>query len=274
VSAWIVRLLAAVGLTAGLLTAAGHAVVDAAAPAAQQLSVTADTMDIDAATRVLTATGHVRISDGRTTATAMRATLFQREGRGVLAGEARVRSPQGVLGGNEITVDYTTALITRITASGAASLDAEEVRITAQTIVIVPTTDTMTAHRDVTFSAKPDIVATGAELTYQRSMGVTTLQGQARLRSRDGVIESDRIESYRHPERLVATGNVHGVYRDIDVRSRAAEVLGAEKMAVFTGEVQLVQPGRRLTSEKVTVWYAARRVAAEGQTWMRIEPTP
>jgi lipopolysaccharide export system protein LptA len=64
------------------------------------------------------------------------------------------------------------------------------------------------------------------------------------------------------------------MYRDIDVRSHAAEVLGAEKRAVFTGDVHLTQRGRRLTTEKVTVWYGEGRVVAEGQTWIRVEPQP
>lgn len=259
--------------------AAGSAVAFAIAapatpPAVSQVAITADAMSIDAATRVATASGRVRITDGKTTATAARATLFQKEGRGVLVGEARVTGPQGVLEGEEIRVEYTTAAITKITASGNASLDVEGGLVSARIVTIVPSTDTVTAQRDVTFFSKPDIIAKGAELVYQRAKGIAMLQGQARLQNRDGVIEGDRLEGFKQWERLVATGGVHGVYRDIDVRSRAAEVLGAEKRAVFTGEVQLTQPGRRLTTEKVTVWYEAGRVVAEGQTWIRIEPTP
>ncbi len=273
----ITRSLTAAALAGSLLAAPASAVVLAAAappPPASQVTITADTMSIDAATRVATASGRVRVTDGKTTATATRATLFQKEGRGVLEGEALVRGSQGVLAGDQIVVEYTTAAITKITASGKASLDVEGALVTAQAVSIVPATDTVTAQRDVTFFAKPDIVARGAELVYQRSKGIATLQGQARLQNRDGVIEGDRLEVFKRPERLVATGSVHGVYRDIDVRSRTAEVLGAEKMAVFAGEVQLTQPGRRLTTEKATVWYAAGRVVAEGQTWIRIEPSP
>ncbi len=264
----IVRL----GIVVALLTAAGLA--GAALAAGSPVTITADSMSLDATTRVATASGRVRISDGQTTATATRATLFHNEGRGVLVGGARVTGPQGVLEGEEITIEYTTVAITKIKANGKARLEVEGGRVMAQAVTIVPATDTVTAQRDVTFSTRPDIVARGGELVYQRSKGTATLVGQASLQSRDGVIEGDRIEGFKRLERLVATGSVRGRYRDIDVRSRAAEVLGAEKKAVFTGDVHLTQPGRRLTTEKVTVWYGEGRVVAEGQTWIRIEPTP
>jgi len=273
VSGRIARALAAAGLTAALLC--GPAIGPAgAAAAATQVTITADTMSVDATTRVGTATGRVRITDGKTTATAARATLNHREGRGVLSGQARASGPQGVLEGDEITVEYTTAVITKITARGQANLEVEGSLVSAQIVTIVPATDTVTAQRDVTFFTQPDIVARGAQLVYQRSQGTATLEGRARLQNRDGFVEGDRIDGFKRWERLVVTGDVHGAYRDIEVRSRAAEVLATEKKAVFTGEVRLSQPGRRLTTEKVTVWYGAGRVVAEGQTWIRIEPIP
>ncbi len=262
----------AAGLLAGPV--AGSQSPSARPTAKPQVTITADVMHLDATTLMGTATGRVRITDGTTTATAARATVFHREGRGVLAGQARVAGPQGMLEGEEITVEYTTASITKIVATGQASLDVEGSLVSARVVTIVPSTDTVTAQRDVTFFTKPDIIARGTELVYQRSKGQVTLQGQARLQNRDGLIEGQRMEGFKRWERLVVTGDVHGVYRDIEVRSRAAEVLGAEKKAVFTGDVHLAQPGRRLTTEKVTVWYGSGRVVAEGQTWIRIEPTP
>ncbi len=266
------RRIIAAGFVLAFLTAGGLG--RAAIAAGPQVTITADTMSLDATTRVATASGRVRISDGQTTATAARATLFHKEGRGVLVGGARVTGPQGVLVGEEITVEYTTAAITKISASGKASLESEGSRVRAQAVAIVPATDTVIAQRDVSFSTRPDIVARGMELIYQRSKGTATLSGQAYLQNHDGVLEGDRIEGFKSLERLVATGSVRGRYRDIEVRSRAAEVLGAEKKAVFTGDVYVIQPGRRLTTEKVTLWYGAGRVVAEGQTWIRIEPTP
>ncbi|MDR7521369.1 MAG: LptA/OstA family protein [Armatimonadota bacterium] len=238
------------------------------------LHISADEMHIDAATRVAVAVGRVRISDGTTTATAARATLYHREGRGVLAGQARVRGPQGLLEGDEITVWYTARAITRIVARGAASLEAEASLVTARVVTIAPSADTVTAEREVTLFVPPDVVATGARLVYQRARGTAVLEGRGRVANPDGFIEADRIEGTRRMASAVATGDVWSVFRDIEVRSRTAELVAAEQKAVFVGDVRVAQPGRRMTSERVTLWYGVGRVVAEGQTWMRLEPQP
>jgi lipopolysaccharide export system protein LptA len=257
---------------------AGAAASNAAAPASPtpggRLEITADDLTIDAATRTARATGRVRISDGQTVATADRATLYHREGRGVLVGRARVAGVQGDMEGQEITILYTTRAITRITARGSASVDAEGVLTSAQLIVVDPAANTLVAEREVTAFTRPDVVANGSRLVYRRTEGHLFLMGAARVQNRDGFLEADRIEGLRRWERVVATDNVHGRFRDIEVRSRAAEVFLAEKRAVFTGDVTLTQPGRRLVTERVTVWYDAGRVVAEGQTTIRLEPQP
>ncbi len=250
----------------------GTAVV-LAAPS-PRLSVTADELHADAPTRVVTAAGRVRITDGTTTATAAKATLYHREGRGVLTGQAKVVTPQGVLEGGEITVLYTTTAITRVVARGKASLDVESGLVSAAQITIVPETDTVTAEGEVTFFTPPDVIATGAKLVYRRTRGEAVLEGRARVQSRDGFIQSERIEAFGRWERAKAAGGVHAVLRDMELRSVSAEVFLGERKAVFAGEVRLAQAGRLLATEKLTIWYAAGRFVAEGQTRARIETTP
>ena len=259
--------------------AAGQAAPSAAAPAATpapspRLSVTADELHADALTRVVTAAGRVRITDGTTTATAARATLYHREGRGVLTGQAKVVTPQGVLEGGEITILYTTSAITRVVARGKASLEVENGLVSAAQVTIVPETDTVTALGEVTLFTPPDLIATGTRLVYMRARGEALLEGRARVQSRDGFIQSERIEALSRWDRVKATGGVHAVLRDIEVRSVAAEVFMGERKAVFGGDVKLTQAGRLLATEKLTVWYAAGRFVAEGQTRARIETTP
>jgi lipopolysaccharide assembly outer membrane protein LptD (OstA) len=185
-----------------------------------------------------------------------------------------MNGPQGVLEGAAIDITYTGPAIARITARGEASLEVENSLVQAATIALVRSDDTIVAQQDVIFFAQPDLVARGARLVYRRARQVVTLEGQARVQNRDGLIEGDRIESHRREDRMMATGNVHGVYRDIQVRSQAAEVFGREKKAVFTGQVELTQPGRRLVTDQVTVWYETRQVVAEGQTRIRLEGQP
>lgn len=257
--------------------AAPPAAVPATTPAPQpspRLSVTADELLSDAATRVVKAAGRVRITDGTTTATAARASLYYGEGRGVLTGQAKVVTPQGVLEGTEITVHYTTAAIKRIVARGKASLDVESGLVSAASITMVPETDVVTAQGEVTFFTPPDLIASGAKLIYRRTRGEAVLEGRARVQSRDGFVQCERIEAFGRWERVKAIGGVQAVLRDMEIRSVAAEVFMGERKAVFGGEVRLAQAGRLLATEKLTIWYAAGRFVAEGQTRARIETIP
>lgn len=268
-----VRLIAA--LAAGVIGLASGPVPGApASGSGGRLEITADDMTVQAATRTVRAAGRVRITDGRITATADRATLYHREGRGVLGGRAQVKTPQGELEGQEITIAYTAQAITRIVAHGSASLDTEGTLTSAPMIAITPSADRLVAERGVSVFARPDIIATGERLTYERAPGRILLEGAARVQTRDGFLGADRIEAFRRWDRVVATNNVHGRFRDIEVRSKTAELLSGEQKAVFTGEVRLMQPGRHLVTERVTVWYAAGRIVAEGQTTVRLEPQP
>lgn len=243
-------------------------------PVPPPISVTADVMNIDAVSRVVTAEGRVRITDGMITATAERATLYQQQGRGVLSGEARAAGPSGVLKGAEMTITYVTRAITRLAARGRASLAAKDLTITAGMVTMSLVDDTVTADEAVVVMSPPDVIASGAHLTYRRARGAAALEGSARLQNRDGVITGERIESTGRWARAAVTGPVWGKFRDIEVRSRAAEYVSAEQKATFTGDVQVSQPGRVLFTEKVTVWYSTGRIVAEGQTRVRLEAPP
>jgi lipopolysaccharide export system protein LptA len=267
------RLAVVAGALAWMATAAAAAPPSASVRAAR-VEISAEAMTVDAAARVVSATGRVAISDGTTTATAHRATLYHREGRAVLSGDARVRGPQGDLEGQEITVLYTPAVITRITARGSAALDAEGVLASAQAIAIDLRSDVVRAEPDVTLFTPPDVVGRGSRLTYDRRRRLVVLEGRARVQNRDGFLEAERLEGDRRWEKAVAEGGVRGAFRDIEVRSRSGEVFYREKRAVFVGDVQLTQPGRRLTGDRVTVWYGVGRIVAEGQTSVRLEPQP
>lgn len=238
------------------------------------LTVSADELEVDARAGVATATGRVRITDGVVTVTAARATLYHREGRGLLTGQARAAGPQGVLQGEQIAVEYTPRAITRIAARGGAVLDAEGARIRADNVILLPAADTVVAEGKVSISAWSGITATGGRLVYRRPGGTAVLEARGRVEDEDGFVEANRLESLALWERLVATGDVHSVYRGVEVRSRTAEVFVREQKAVFAGEVRVAQPGRVLTADLVTVWYATGRIVAEGQTWFRLEPQP
>jgi lipopolysaccharide export system protein LptA len=263
-----------VWLCAGVALAAAVPAATAAPQTAPGLSVVADELQIDAQRQVAIAVGRVRITDGRTVATAARAVLYQREGRGVLLGEARAAGPEGVLEGREITVRFTPRAITRIVARGEATFEVEAALVTASVVTLVPAEDTVVAEGTVRLFTDPDVIATAARLVFRRVGGTITLDGRARVQSADGFVEADRIHGARRWDRIAATGDVHGTYRDTTVRSHTADVFLGEKRAVFAGNVRLTRADRAMTSERVTVWYDEGRVLAEGETWIRLAPQP
>jgi len=245
-----------------------------APPSGRTIVIEADTVAVDARTSAATASGRVRISDGVRTATAAHAIIQRRQGRGVLTGDAAVTDSRGTISGSEITITFTANAITNIVARGSAGLETSTTLVNAGVIRLIPATDMATAEQQVTVFTKPDIIATGSRLAYWRARGQIALEGPVRAQSADGFVEGRRMDGDERLKHLVVTGDVHAVYRDIDVRSRTAEVFGDEKRARFAGEVRVVQPGRTMTTDRLTVWYAAGRVLAEGPTRMRLEPTP
>jgi lipopolysaccharide export system protein LptA len=246
----------------------------AVAAPAPTISVTADAIDVDAGARVVTATGRVRITDGRTVATARRATLYQREGRAVLAGEARTAGPAGVMTGAEITIGYAGRAITRLAARGSANLALSGVAIAAEEIAVTLAEDVVTAAGGVRVASPPDTVATGDRLTYHRAREAAVLEGGARLEHRDGVVAGTRIDGTGRWQRVIVQGPVWSRFRNIEIRSRSAEIVRAEQKATFVGDVEITQAGRLLTTERATVWYGSGRIVAEGATRVRLETPP
>lgn len=273
---WILAVTVAVVLAfANVIAAASPApALPASGQAGLRLTVTADAMDVDAATRTVTARGRVRVTDGTILATASEGVLYYAAGRGRLVGNARVRSPQGVLVGGEIAFVFTGRAVTRVVARGDAMLEMPAGRLSGPTIAITPPTDTVAAEEHVTLQTLPDVVATGRRLTVHRAQGRAVLEGDARLRNRDGFIAGERMEGTDRLERATVTGGVVGRFRDVDARSRTAEYDAKENKIVFIGDVDIAQAGRRMFSDRVTVWYAAGRVVAEGATRIRIDPAP
>ncbi|MDR7536281.1 MAG: LptA/OstA family protein [Armatimonadota bacterium] len=268
------RRAAGAGLVALLALSGGAPAGSAPAAAVRVVQITADEITVDATTGDGAASGRVRVTDGQTTATADRARLARREGQVVLTGAARVVAPQGALAAREITVTFTRQAITRLVARGQASLEAEEMRLQAPGITIVPAREEVAADGGVALAVPPDVTARGQRFAYQRVGGQMLLDGDVRVVTRDGVLEGTRLDGDRRLRRLQMQGPVRATYGEILVHSQAAAVDGQERVAVFTGQVRATQPGRWLTTDRLTVWYAQRRMRADGPTRIHVDPQP
>lgn len=269
------------GVTTGvavLLAFAGVAsqpeVLRAHAAPAPAVQLTAGEVTLDAATGEGEAAGGVRLTDGRTTAVAARARLARRAGLAVLSGGARVVAPQGTLAAREITVAFTRQTITRIVARGEAILDAQDLRLRAPGITIVPAREEVTADGGVALVVPPDVTATGQRFVYRRAAGEMVLDGDARVVTRDGSVTGTRVEADRRVRRARVSGPVRAVWGQLAVESQMALLDHQAQVAVFTGQVRAADPHRRLATERLVVWYTHRRLLAEGPTHIVVEPAP
>jgi len=261
-------------LLAGVAAASQPGVfqVHAAPPRAVQL--VAGEITIDAATGDGEAVGGVRLTDGRTTAVAERARLARGAGLAVLSGGARVVAPLGTLAAREITAVFTRQAITQVVARGGAVLDAEELRLRAPAITIVPAREEVTADGGVALTVPPDVTASAERVAYRRAAGQMVLEGDARVVTRDGHVAGTRVEADRRAHRVRVSGPVRAVYGQLQVESQAALLDGQAQVAVFTGQVRAADPHRRLVTERLVVWYTQRRLLAEGPTRIVVEPAP
>jgi lipopolysaccharide export system protein LptA len=264
----------AAALLAGVAAASQPVVFRAHAAPARAVQLVAGEITIDAATGDGEAVGGVRLTDGRTTAVAARARLARGAGLAVLSGGARVVAPQGTLAAREITAVFTRQAITQVVARGGAVLDAEELRLRAPEITIVPAREEVTADGGVALTVPPDVTASAERVAYRRAAGQMVLEGDARVVTRDGHVAGTRVEADRRARHVRVSGPVRAVYGQLQVESAAALLDGQAQVAVFTGQVRAADPHRRLVTERLVVWYTQRRLLAEGPTRIVVEPAP
>ncbi len=246
--------------------------VGAVPAAAAALTIVAAELTTDATGRVVAA-GGVRISDGATTALGERAVLDPRRRLAVLT-PGTVRSAQGMLRARRLTVRYTPARVTDVTAVGDASAEFEGTRILADEIILRPATEEAVATGHVLLMMPPDLRAQGSQLTYQRRTGRVTLSGPVSLRNADGTATARRLEARVGVREVRLRDNVEVRFGRITARADTATVIAPAKRVVLAGGVRVAQDGRVLWAPRVTVDYGTGRVTAQGPVKIQIMEAP
>jgi lipopolysaccharide export system protein LptA len=223
------------------LVAKGHVAV-----AYGSLRATSDALRIHRPTGTATFTGHVSVTDERGRASAQAATL-------VVANETRV---------------------VRATLTGHASLETRSYAVLADRIVTDRERSRLTATGGVTVFSQPDLIVTGAVVTYDEGPQRAVVRGEGRVRAtiqnRDGRIRGAWIEV----SRATGTARVHG---PVDAQIYDATLTGADATidldrgtAVITGDVTVSRRSGTLRADRLTVYYRAKRLIAEGRTHMAL----
>jgi lipopolysaccharide export system protein LptA len=243
----------------------------AAAPAAAaEVTLTANMMTVDARTRVVEASGSVRITDGTTVVTAARVRVDMRN-RTALLTEGRVKGTQGTLDGDRMTVYFNSKKLTRVVARGEASLEMGPRVVDANEIDLLLERDQLLASGAVRLFTPPDVVVTGSRLNYERGTGKVRLAGPVTAQSAQGVLTARELEGSVGLEQATFRGDVRGKFGDISATADAATLYAKDEKVVLTGDVHVVQGGRELRSPRVTVFYRTRKVVAEGPTKLRLD---
>lgn len=259
--------------TAGLLAAA---VLSGPIPGpawGAVLTITASSLSADAATGVAVAEGGVRLTDGVTTATGPRLVLDVRRRTATLAAGV-VRSPDGTLVAQTITARYVRTRVTDVTASGAASLTMRRGTLSAAQIVLLVAEERLTASGGVRLKAPPNLTGTGTRLEYRRRTDDVTMAGPVTVQTAQGSITGGRLTGKVDLQRANLSGPVAAQFGAISATADAAALDVAARTVTLIGSVRLRQGNRVLAARKVTVYYEAGRVVAEGTTRLEIPAEP
>lgn len=223
------------------LVATGHVTVSYGS-----LRVTSDALRIHRPAGTATFTGHVSVTDERARASAQVATL-------VVADETRV---------------------TRAELTGHASFETRSYAVLADRIVTDRQLNRLTAAGSVTVFSQPDLIVTGALVTYEEGPQRVVVRGEgtvrASIQNRDGRIRGTSIEVSRASGMARVHGPIEAEIYDATVTGRDATIDLDRGTAVITGDAIILRRGGTLRADRLTVYYRAKRLVAEGTTHMAL----
>jgi lipopolysaccharide export system protein LptA len=242
--------------------------------AAQPITIHADVATAREGGQVLEAQGHVVLGDGRTTLRADYALYRRREGHIQLNGHVHIATAQGDLSGDRATSQLgRKGQIEAIEATGGVIVRSADRTVRADRVTYQTKDQTLTAIGHVVVTFPPDLRITGATLVASGAE-VAVLTGHPRIEHPAGVLEGDRVDVAVQSQIAFVRGNVQGVFSETKITSALATLFVKDKKAIFRDHVTVDRPGRTMTAEVVTYYYAERRLVAEGPTTIKIRQTP
>jgi len=220
--------------------------------------------------RIIEARGDVRITDGRSTVRAGEAVYAVKERRIRLGAGVVIRTAEGSLESAEAIVLLSAdRRLSRIEASGGVELKTGDRVLRAGQLRYLVGGSQASAAGNVTLFLPPDVLAAGPQLTLHG--GAATLTGGAKIQSRDGIVESDTMELSDVDQVAQLRGNVRSTWQATRITAATATVYLRERRAVFRDQVTITGGGRTMRTTLVTIYYAERRMVAEGATTIRLE---
>ncbi len=242
--------------------------------AAQPITIHADAALAREGGQVLEAVGHVVLSDSTTTLRADYALYRRRQGHIQLTGHVHIATVQGELQAASATAQLVRkGQIETIEATGGVTVQSSDRVVRADRVSYQTKDQTLTASGHVVVTFPPDLRITGGTLVASGAE-VAVLTGRPRIEHPAGVLEGDRVDVAVQSQIAFVRGNVQGVFSETKIASALATLFVKDKKAIFRDHVTVDRPGRMMTAEVVTYYYAERRLVAEGPTTIKILQTP
>ncbi len=254
-----------------LLAASAVILLLASRTTASAFTINAARVKADTREGTVVAEGNVQGSDGSTVLSGARLIVDTRRGRGILV-RGRVRSQGMAVDAARIELSLTGWRVRRLTARGEASFETLHGVVFAQTMEVDLQAGRLTAGGEVRVFVPPDLVAFGPRLFYDRASGRMRLSGPVRVQSAQGRVVGRSLEASQEGW-VRAEGEVSLDYADGSGRAHAVMWVTSERKVVLEGEVFLQRGRQALWADRVTIFYEARRVVAEGLRRLVLEET-
>jgi lipopolysaccharide export system protein LptA len=269
------------GLAAGLGALAAvwwvgiHASAAAPPPPSTPGSLHADDISVDNTGTTLVATGHVAVVYGALHVASDALRISRPAGTATFTGHVAVTDDKGRASAEVATLTVLNeSRVTAVALTGRASVETQSYALLADRIVADRQRNRLTAAGHVTVFSQPDLIVTGAVMTYDEAPQNAVVRGdgatQATIQNRDGRIRGAWIEMSRRTGRAVVHGPVAAEILDATLTGADATIDLDRATAVINGPVTVSRRQGTLRADRLTVYYQARRFIAEGATRMTL----
>jgi lipopolysaccharide export system protein LptA len=267
---------AALVVVAGLAWMVAVRVPAAGAPSRPTpATLSADDIRIDNRGTTLTARGHVAIAYGGLRVRSDVLTVDRPRGVASFTGHVALTDAEGKASADAATVTVVHEdRVTQIALVGRASVETPSYALLADRIVADRPRSRLTGAGHVTLFSQPDLIVTGALLTYDVVPQRVVVHGgegaRSTIQNRDGRIRGASMELARKTGQMVVHGPVEAEIYDATVTGAEAAIDLRGGTALITGHVTVSRRQGTLLADRLTVYYQSRRFIAEGATRMTL----
>jgi len=207
------------------------------------MELTAETIEYDTNTGIVTAVGSVRLVQDGTVLTGSEATYNTKTQAALLKGGVKAVHEDATLTAEQVQAYDNNHLA----ASG--------------NVVLVKGTSTVV----------------GSRVDYYADRAYAQIISGAKLTTADGTMTADTLEAFFDEDRAIGSGNVRFVsdVHNVDARADQATYYGSQSgpgKIVLSGNARAVQDGNVLTGNQLVIHLQDRAVQAQGRTKLVITP--